>query len=294
MKTFIYICLAFISITLLSCQKDNKKVTPRFLDVNIKFSGITKPNAGDVLVLNLHYQNVEGKPYNELSMGESQSIVLNQQQIEEGFRATFEEYPMEELIYLSAYIDIDRDGELGTGDFALFYPDITFNEVELGEKQPKNITKEYAVPIDMNVVIGGAAGGIVDIDGNVYETVIIGGQEWTKENLKVTHYNDGTPIHTGLSNSEWAATTVGAYAIYPYGNVEGIESSEEMVAKFGLLYNWYAVDNPKGLCPEGWRVPTDNDWKDLERTIGMGEEVNDAAWRGDKAAILMSADTWWV
>lgn len=112
MKNFLFICVAFITITgITSCQKDEKKTTSRFLDVKVKFSGATKPNAGDMLVLNLHYGEVGGKPYRELPISASQSVTLDQQQIESGFLATFEEYPKEETIYLSAYIDVDQDGE---------------------------------------------------------------------------------------------------------------------------------------------------------------------------------------
>jgi len=294
MKNFyVYILVFVILMGALSCQKDDKKAAPRFLDVKVRFSGVMKPNPGDVLVLNLHYGEVAGKSYRELPIDASQSITLGQKQIENGLRATFEEYPMEETIYLSAYIDVDQDGEMGTGDFALFYPNVTLSDIESDANTPENITEDYVVSIDMNMIIGGSAGGVVDIDGNVYESVIIGGQEWMKENLKVTHYRDGTPIPTDLSNDDWENTTLGAYSIYPYENAEGIESEEEMVATFGLLYNWYTVDNPLGLCPEGWRVPTDNDWKELELTVGMLEsEANSADWRGSVAPLLKSAEGW--
>ncbi len=294
MKNFLFICAALMVITgITSCQKDDKKATPRFLDVKVRFSGVTKPNPGDVLVLNLHYGEVAGESYRELPIDASQSITLDQQQIEDGFRATFEEYPMEETIYLSAYIDVDQDGEMGTGDFALFYPNVTLNDVESGANTAENITEEYVVTIDMDVAIGGSAGGVVDIDGNVYESVIIGGQEWMKENLKVTRYRDGTPIPTGLSNEDWENATSGAYSIYPYENAEGIDSEEQMIATFGLLYNWYTVDNPVGICPEGWRVPTDNEWKELEISVGMlASEADEAAWRGNVAPFLKSPEGW--
>ena len=294
MKNFLFICAALIVITgVASCQKDDKKATPRFLDVKVRFSGVIKPNPGDVLVLNLHYGEVEGLSYWELPIDASQSITLDQQQIEDGLRATFEEYPMEKTIYLSAYIDVDQDGEMGTGDFALFYPNVTLKNVESGLNTAENITEEYVVTIDMDVTIGGSAGGVVDIDGNVYESVIIGDLEWMKENLKVTRYRDGTPIPTHLNNEDWENTTSGAYSIYPYENAEGIDSEEQMIAKFGLLYNWYAVDNPVGICPEGWRVPTDNEWKELEISVGMLEsEVDEAAWRGNVAPFLKSPEGW--
>src|SRR5690606_30721552 len=129
MKNFLLMCAALMVITgITSCQKDDKKATPRFLDVNVRISGVTKPNPDDVLVLNVHYEDGAGRSYRELPIGASQSITLDQQQIDDGFRATFEEYPMEETIDLSAYIDVDQDGELGTGDFALFYPHVTLND----------------------------------------------------------------------------------------------------------------------------------------------------------------------
>ena len=108
-------------------------------------------------------------------------------------------------------------------------------------------------------------GIVTDIDGNVYQTVIIGNQEWMAENLRVTKYNNGDAIPTGLSNEEWVNTTEGAYAIYDHNewNTDGINSPVEMVAAYGKLYNWYAVDDIRGLCPEGWSVPNDDDWAQL-------------------------------
>lgn len=127
-----------------------------------------------------------------------------------------------------------------------------------------------------------------DIDGNVYETVVIGGREWMKENLRVTHYRNGDPIPTGLDNAAWSSTTAGAYAISPHAEVDGISSEEEMVATYGLLYNWHAVSNPNGLCPEGWRVPTDADWQELEITVGMSPaDASSPSWRGAPAGILL-------
>ncbi len=111
--------------------------------------------------------------------------------------------------------------------------------------------------------------GVSDIDGNEYATVIIGNQEWMAENLRVTRYNNGDDIPTDLSDDDWEDTTEGASAIYPHtggsteNDVEGIESDEEMLEAYGKLYNWYAVDDPRGLCPEGWRVPSDDDWTQL-------------------------------
>ena len=97
--------------------------------------------------------------------------------------------------------------------------------------------------------------GVTDIDGNFYPSVIIGNQEWMAENLRVTKYNNGDAIPTGLENSEWQTTANGAYAIYNNDNA--------MLEAYGKLYNWYAVVDARGLCPNGWHVPSDAEWTNL-------------------------------
>ena len=110
-----------------------------------------------------------------------------------------------------------------------------------------------------------AARGLKDIDGNFYKTVLIGDQEWMAENLRVTRYNneEKDPIPTGLSNDAWGSATSGGYAIYPPSDIDGLASEAEVVEAYGKLYNWYAVDDERGLCPTGWRVPTNDEWTAL-------------------------------
>ncbi len=103
---------------------------------------------------------------------------------------------------------------------------------------------------------------ITDIEGNVYRTVVIGEQEWMAENLRATKYNNGAAIPAGLSNEEWENTTQGAYAIYPHDSIPGFSTDKDVLEAYGALYNWYAV-NTGNLCPEGWAVPTDDDWTQL-------------------------------
>ncbi len=83
------------------------------------------------------------------------------------------------------------------------------------------------------------------------------------ENLRTTTYADGTEIPSGLSDEEWSETVEGGFSVHPHDDVEGIDSDEEMVDAYGKLYNWYAVDDERGLCPEGWHVPTAFDFEDL-------------------------------
>ncbi len=102
---------------------------------------------------------------------------------------------------------------------------------------------------------------LTDIDGNSYNTVLIGTQCWMKENLRVTHYRNGTPIeYPGNNNSAWSSNTTGAYAWYNNNlNWKGI---------YGALYNGYAVSNANGLCPVGWHIPSDQEWTQLTDYIG--------------------------
>ncbi len=130
-----------------------------------------------------------------------------------------------------------------------------------------------------------ASNTVTDIDGNVYQTVTIGTQVWMAENLKVTHYRNGDPIPHVTDNSEWIGLTTGAYC--NYNNDEG------NVATYGRLYNWYAVGDSRNIAPEGWHVPTDEEWKQLETYLGMSQAEADAiGWRGtDEGGKLKEAGT---
>ncbi len=107
-------------------------------------------------------------------------------------------------------------------------------------------------------------GTVTDIDGNVYQTIIINGREWMAENLKVTKYRDESIIRTNLNQSEWnASTTLGAMTIYNHANIDGLDSEEEVKNAYGALYNFAAVIDARGLCPVGWSVPTREEWADM-------------------------------
>jgi uncharacterized protein (TIGR02145 family) len=104
-------------------------------------------------------------------------------------------------------------------------------------------------------------GPITDIDGNLYNTIIIGTQVWMVENLKTTKYSDETKIaYPGSDNIAWQNNTAGAYAWYN-------NDSATYKATYGALYNWYAVNTSK-LCPIGWHVSTNADWTTLANFIG--------------------------
>ena len=118
---------------------------------------------------------------------------------------------------------------------------------------------------------------VTDSDGNVYRTVAIGKQTWMAENLRTTRYRDGSSVRHLEDDKAWGSDTEGAYCAY--------EGDAARAAAYGLLYNGYAILNPKGLCPAGWHVPNDQEWLALIDHLG-GErgaggklkEKGDAHW----------------
>ena len=113
------------------------------------------------------------------------------------------------------------------------------------------------------------------LDGYTYDVVTIGDQVWFAENLRTTVYANGDPIPFSLTDDEWVSTNAGATAVYGEGNSDCTNYSPDLdacdeaqsLAEYGRLYNWYAVDDARGLCPVGWHVPTDEEWSDLEDFI---------------------------
>jgi len=88
------------------------------------------------------------------------------------------------------------------------------------------------------------------------------------ENLKVTHYRSGDPIPNVTNPTTWGSLTTGAYC--------GYNNDPANVNTYGRLYNWYAVDDSRNIAPEGWHVPTDEEWKQLEMYLGMSQAEADA------------------
>ncbi len=118
-----------------------------------------------------------------------------------------------------------------------------------------------------------SADTVTDIDGNTYTSITVCDQEWMAENLKVTHYQNGDPIPTGFTNSEWINLNnpaTGAYAVYPWDNDDESLATcgGDCAEVYGNLYNWYAVDDTRDICPEGWHVPTDAEWTELTDCLG--------------------------
>ena len=134
----------------------------------------------------------------------------------------------------------------------------------------------------------------IEFDGYTYSVVEIGDQCWFAENLRTTAYANGDSIPTGLTDSEWTTTTAGATAVYGEGSSScdsfspDIDACDEAqsLAEYGRLYNWYAVDDARGLCPTGWHVPTDEEWTELEGYISS------QGFDGSEGTALRSTTGW--
>jgi len=94
---------------------------------------------------------------------------------------------------------------------------------------------------------------VTDIDGNSYNLVQIKTFIWTKENLNVSKYRNGDEIPQVQDNAEWAALTTGAWCY--------LDNNPDNGAIYGKLYNWHALNDPRGLAPEGFHIPTDQEIK---------------------------------
>lgn len=172
----------------------------------------------------------------------------------------------------------------GTGSFPSAIPGLTLNTTYYVRAYATNSKGTgYGSEISFKT-LEAKHGTMTDIDGNTYNTVRIGNQVWTVENLKTTKYNDGTPIPNVTVNLEWKNLTTGAYC-----NYDNLESNGEI---YGRLYNWYAVNTGK-LAPAGWHVSTDKDWNILEKYLIANGYNFDGTLEGNKIAKSLCAKTNW-
>lgn len=101
----------------------------------------------------------------------------------------------------------------------------------------------------------GTEGTVTDIDGKTYKTIGIGTQIWMAENLKVSRYRTGDYLSYPGNDLWWRSITTGCYAWF--------DDDETWQNIYGALYDWTAVNEAKGLCPEGWHIPGDSDWNKI-------------------------------
>ena len=126
-----------------------------------------------------------------------------------------------------------------------------------------------------------------DAEGNIYKTVVIDNQIWMAENLKSTRFNNNTDIPNVTVAADWIALTTPGYSWY--NNDEATNKP-----KYGALYNWFTVSTGN-LCPTGWHVPTDAEFKTLEIFLGMTQVQADGySWRGTDQGVQLKNATGWT
>jgi len=142
-------------------------------------------------------------------------------------------------------------------------------ELEGADLNEDGETNILDIVILVNIILDTAnTSTVTDIDGNIYETILIGDQLWMAENLTVTHYQNSDEIPYIYNNPQY-----GAYINY--------NNNANNDAIYGRLYNWFAVNDERGLCPDNWHVPSDDEFKSLEMYLGMSEsEANGEGLRG--------------
>ena len=104
-------------------------------------------------------------------------------------------------------------------------------------------------------------GTVTDFDGNVYKTINVNGREWMAENLNVGHFQNGDQIFIVEENNGWAGSILQPYSCY-YDNIA------VNACPYGRIYNFYAVTDPRELCPVGWHVPDNGEWALLGNAFG--------------------------
>lgn len=143
---------------------------------------------------------------------------------------------------------------------------------------------------------------VTDIDGNTYKTVQIGDQVWMAENLRVTRYADGTPLVDANRRKDWKKRSL-MESTYCWPS----EDSAKYAGLYGAFYSWKAATRgvsstrkeqvvSQGICPEGWHLPTDAEWKQLEKFLGMSENGADLIkYRGNgQGSMLAAYPTLWI
>ena len=131
-------------------------------------------------------------------------------------------------------------------------------------KSSNVLSSIFIVALIMSFIVNKSISQVTDVDGNSYKTVTIGKQVWMAENLNVEHYRNGDVIPQVQDSTEWSNLTTGAWCYY--------ENNSENGKTYSKLYNWFAVNDPRGLALKGWHIPSDAEWTKLTNFLG-GEKV---------------------
>lgn len=111
-----------------------------------------------------------------------------------------------------------------------------------------------------------APSNVTDIDNNTYNTSLIGDRVWMQQNLRVTRYNNGDAIGTTPNPNTDITGSLTPFVWAP-------EADENKAGEYGRLYNWYATNDSRKICPSGYHMPTDSDIQDLFTVVGTSNNI---------------------
>jgi uncharacterized protein (TIGR02145 family) len=102
-------------------------------------------------------------------------------------------------------------------------------------------------------------GFVQSLENKIYYTVKIGKQTWLAENLRTTHFNNGEKINILEDKDLWKTSTTGLALAFNYDSIN--------YKKQGFYYTWQVVNDKRGICPTGWHIPKDSEWKMLSKEL---------------------------
>ena len=175
-----------------------------------------------------------------------------------------------------------------TPDLTIFQKNDSLNKLHIDELRKRiDVLEDMFLNMGKLVYETETTGRFKDLrDNQIYKFTVIGNQIWMVENLRSTKYNDGTAIPLVTDNNEWPNLTSGAYCWF--------NNDSSYSVPYGAIYNGYVVETGS-ICPTGWHVPTDDEWKILEQTIGMdSSEIDEIGSRGENIGGKLKADYGWL
>ena len=197
------------------------------------------------------------------------------------------------LCFLSVSMSVTMSAQADINDY--MNAQVTGTEIFMEYDHQKMLDEIDALTTQLATASSDACSNLATVTYGVdtYDLVAIGDQCWFAENLRTEYYANGDVIPSSLDDAIWSSTTAGAVTVYGEGTSTVSSGNDDEVvnlATYGRLYNWYAAVDVRGLCPTGWHVPQDSDFKTLEMELGMSESaVNGMGFRGTDQGTQMKS-----
>jgi uncharacterized protein (TIGR02145 family) len=145
----------------------------------------------------------------------------------------------------------------------------TVSTILEGLKRPRRKqSNEKAATDSTTIIVDNQTELFGMVKSNEIPSLKIGEQVWMSKNLDVSHFRNGDPIPEARTAKEWTAARKEGKPAWSYYENRRLQDDPIHGQDYGKLYNWYAVNDPRGLAPEGWHVPSDDEWTVLTDTLG--------------------------